>query len=68
MEKLYEDLGLTIATPQEVVRKTFLKVILTCHPDKCGNDPEKAATFRKIESAYRVLRHPEQVIKKVSRY
>ena len=68
MEKLCEDLGLTIGTPPEVVRKTFLKLVLTCHPDKFGNHPDKAAIFRKVESAYRVLRYPEQVIKKVSRW
>ena len=44
-----------VAGWQELVRTTFPKLVLTCHPDKFGNDPEKTAIYRQIGTLYSLL-------------
>ncbi len=55
----YEMLGVPPhATPGEI-RLAYRRAIRVCHPDHTGNDPQAAALFRSLTSAYRILRDPK---------
>jgi curved DNA-binding protein CbpA len=51
MPSLYETLGVEKSSSQEDIRKAFLKLARTTHPDK-GGDPEK---FKEISRANEIL-------------
>lgn len=51
MPSLYETLGVDKSSSQEDIRKAFLKLARTTHPDK-GGDPEK---FKEISRANEIL-------------
>ena len=55
---LYDTLGVAATVPPEEVRKSYRKLVLTCHPDKIRDEalrPEAEKRFQAIVTAYEVL-------------
>ena len=55
---LYDTLGVAATATPEEVRKSYRKLVLTCHPDKIRDEalrPEAEKRFQAIVTAYEVL-------------
>jgi len=56
-EDYYEILGVSRSASAEEIKKAYRKLAHKYHPDKSSGDAER---FKKINSAYQVLSHPEK--------
>jgi DnaJ-class molecular chaperone len=54
----YKILGLNPDTNQEELRKAYIKLALTYHPDRCQGDKSSEERFKAISQAYAILRDP----------
>ncbi|TFJ86234.1 hypothetical protein NSK_002442 [Nannochloropsis salina CCMP1776] len=52
---LYEILGVAKDAASAVIRKAYFKMALTCHPDKCPEDPEATARFQALSIVHATL-------------
>eukprot|EP00624_Nannochloropsis_granulata_P002565 evm.model.NODE_2292_length_18822_cov_22.697163.2 len=52
---LYEILGVATDATAAVIRKAYFKMALTCHPDKCPDDPEATARFQALSIIHATL-------------
>ena len=50
---LLDDENLTLDEEFKVIKKSYFKMILSCHPDKKGGNPE---IFRNVQTSFEVLR------------
>ncbi len=55
----YATLGLTKTATDAEIKKAYLKLVRTSHPDINPGDPEAEARFKQITSAYGLLKDPE---------
>lgn len=55
MEDLYSTLEVNRNSDIGEIKKSFKRLAIKNHPDKCDNDPIKAEKFKKISEAYSVL-------------
>lgn len=55
MESLYQILDVEKNCDISEIKKSFKRLAIQNHPDKCDNDPVKAEKFKKISEAYNVL-------------
>lgn len=58
MEDLYNILEVDRSSDIGEIKKSFKRLAIKNHPDKCDNDPVKADKFKKISEAYSVLSDP----------
>ncbi|XP_049848538.1 uncharacterized protein LOC126315328 [Schistocerca gregaria] len=56
----YEALGIGRDATQSEIKKSYYEKARKCHPDKCPDNPELEAEFKKISQAYSVLSDPEK--------
>ncbi|GAB5032948.1 dnaj homolog subfamily c member 9-like [Nannochloropsis oceanica] len=52
---LYEILGVPADATVAVIRKAYFKMALTCHPDKCPDDPGANARFQALSIIHATL-------------
>lgn len=56
---LYAVLGLTKSATDAEIKKAYLKLVRSSHPDINPGDPDAEARFKKITAAYGLLKDPE---------
>ena len=62
MEKqcYYEVLGVERSADVSTIKKSYRKIALECHPDRCPDDKEAEARFKEAAEAYEVLSNQEK--------
>ena len=59
----YADLGVEMSATAREIKKKFRALALEFHPDKRKEDPNAAAFFQNIQTAYEVLNNPDEACK-----
>lgn len=57
---LYEILGVSRTATQDEIRKAYLKLAHTHHPDKTGGDKAAEQKLKEINQAYDILKNPDK--------
>ena len=57
--RYYDLLSVSTDATGPAIKKAYYKAARSCHPDKCGDDPEAAAAFQRLSHAYQVLSDPQ---------
>ena len=60
MNKLYQDLGVSINASKADIKKAFRSLATKYHPDKTPDNPAAEEEFKKINNAYEILRDKEK--------
>ena len=47
------------ASPEEL-KKSYRRLAMECHPDRCPDDPEASERFKQLTAAYQVLSNPQR--------
>ncbi|KAJ1497966.1 hypothetical protein HMI55_006035 [Coelomomyces lativittatus] len=55
----YDLLNVSPNATQEEIRKSYYALAIRYHPDKCPDDPNAEALFKKISEAYQILSDPK---------
>jgi len=56
----YEVLGVERTANAEEIKKSFRKVAMKCHPDRCPDDPQAQDRFKEAKEAWDVLGDPQR--------
>ncbi|HEX7130064.1 MAG TPA: molecular chaperone DnaJ [Rhodanobacteraceae bacterium] len=56
----YEVLGVERTASTEEIKKSFRKVAMKCHPDRCPDDPAAQERFKEAKEAWDVLGDPQR--------
>lgn len=51
----YEVLGVSRTVTEVELKKSFRRVAMKCHPDRCPDDPEAQERFKEAKEAYEIL-------------
>ena len=51
----YEVLSVERTANDEVIKKSFRRLAMKCHPDRCPDDPEAQERFKEAKEAYEIL-------------
>ena len=51
----YEVLGVARTAGDEELKKSFRRLAMKCHPDRCPDDPAAQEKFKEAKEAYEVL-------------
>ena len=51
----YEVLGVSRSVTAVELKKSFRRVAMKCHPDRCPDDPDAQERFKEAKEAYEVL-------------
>lgn len=58
-DEYYEILGVPKEADDAAIKKAFRAIARECHPDIAGDDPDKAARFKRAREAYETLSDPK---------
>ncbi len=56
----YETLGVQRNVSEAELKKSFRRVAMKCHPDRCPDDPGAQERFKEAKEAYEVLADPQK--------
>jgi molecular chaperone DnaJ len=56
----YEVLGVERTVADAELKKSFRRVAMKCHPDRCPDDPDAQERFKEAKEAYEVLADPRK--------
>jgi len=51
----YEVLGVARGASNEELKKSFRRLAMKCHPDRCPDDPAAHDKFKEAKEAYEIL-------------
>src|SRR5690348_487330 len=51
----YEVLGVARSAQDDELKKSFRRLAMKCHPDRCPDDPAAQEKFKEAKEAYEVL-------------
>ena len=56
----YEVLGVARSANDEELKKSFRRLAMKCHPDRCPDDPAAPSRYQEAPAAYEILSDPQK--------